>query len=139
MANTLCQKILNFRVLSKRPLYQLLACISKVVTLRHWAFRQTWFRLSFFHIRLFIILKIIFTTVIVMALLNYGFMSFVLAVLLRSIVGLVLIFWFSFWVPSFTVSRASLKQLLTFGVPFQASSFLALFKDELIILYLGKV
>ena len=35
--------------------------------------------------------------------------------------------------------KKSLKQLLSFGLPFQASSFLALFKDDLIILFLGKI
>jgi len=33
----------------------------------------------------------------------------------------------------------NLKQLLSFGLPFQANSFLALFKDDLITLYLGKI
>ncbi len=41
--------------------------------------------------------------------------------------------------PRLGISKNSLKQLLSFGLPFQASSFLALFKDDLITLYLGKV
>ena len=35
-------------------------------------------------------------------------------------------------------SRSTAKKLLSFGVPFQLNSFLALFKDDLFIVYLGK-
>lgn len=82
---------------------------------------------------------VFYATVSIMALLGYGLNSFTVAVLLRSIVGLVLIYWISFWMPKIGISMKSLRKLLTFGIPFQASSFLALFKDDLIILYLGKV
>ncbi|RJQ35816.1 hypothetical protein C4559_06300, partial [Candidatus Microgenomates bacterium] len=37
------------------------------------------------------------------------------------------------------ISIKNLRQLLSFGLPFQANSFLALFKDDLITLYLGKI
>lgn len=82
---------------------------------------------------------VFYITVMTLALLNYSLMSFTFAVILRSITGLILIYSLSFWIPRIGISISSVKTLLSFGVPFQASSFLALFKDELLILYLGKI
>jgi len=82
---------------------------------------------------------VFYITIIVLAILKFGLTSFTIAVLLRSIVGLVFIYVISPWKPMFGISKASLRVLLSFGVPFQASSFLALFKDDLITLFLGKV
>ncbi|PIV08073.1 hypothetical protein COS52_04630, partial [Candidatus Roizmanbacteria bacterium CG03_land_8_20_14_0_80_39_12] len=82
---------------------------------------------------------VFYITIIVLAILKFGLTSFTIAVLLRSIVGLVFIYVISPWKPMFGISKTSLQVLLSFGVPFQASSFLALFKDDLITLFLGKV
>jgi len=82
---------------------------------------------------------VFYLTVIILAILKFGLISFTVAVLLRSIVGLILIYFVSPWKPSLGISKSSLKELLSFGLPFQASSFLALFKDDLITLFLGKV
>ncbi len=82
---------------------------------------------------------VFYVAVSVLALMGFGLKSFVAAVYLRAFVGLVLIYSLSFWMPKIGISVKSLKKLLSFGIPFQASSFLALFKDDLIILYLGKV
>ncbi len=81
---------------------------------------------------------VFYVAVSVLALLGFGLMSFTYSVILRSLVGLVLIYWISPWIPQLGVSKESLKKLLSFGIPFQASSFMALFKDDLIILYLGR-
>ena len=83
--------------------------------------------------------SVFYITVSIFALLGFGLHSFTFAVILRSITGLVLIYSLSFWMPRVGISIVSLKELLSFGLPFQASSFLAIFKDELITLYLGKV
>ena len=82
---------------------------------------------------------VFYLTVIILAVLKFGLMCFVYAVFFRSIVGVILIYSLSFWKPKIGISIKNLKQLLSFGLPFQASSFLALFKDDLIILYLGKI
>lgn len=82
---------------------------------------------------------VFYTAVSIFALMGWGLNSFTVAVFLRAIVGLVLIYYLSFWMPKIGLSMRSLKTLLKFGLPLQASSFLALFKDDLIILYLGKV
>jgi O-antigen/teichoic acid export membrane protein len=82
---------------------------------------------------------VFYLSVIILAIFKYELRSFTVAVLLRSVTGLVLIYILSPWSPAVGVSKQSLKQLLSFGLPFQASSFLALFKDDLIILFLGKI
>ena len=79
-----------------------------------------------------------YLTVIIAALLGLGLTSFTIAVMVRAVVGLITIYSISFWRPQIGISSRSLRQLLSFGLPFQASSFLALFKDDLIILFLGK-
>jgi len=81
---------------------------------------------------------VFYAAVIVCAFLKFGLSSFTVAVVLRSLTGVILIYFLSPWKPSFGISKNSLKTLLRFGVPFQASSFLALFKDDLIMLFLGK-
>src|SRR3989344_5919686 len=80
-----------------------------------------------------------YLTVSILAILNFGVMSFTYAVVARALVGLITMYSISFWIPTIGISKQSLKQLLSFGIPFQASSFLALFKDDLITLFLGKV
>ncbi len=82
---------------------------------------------------------VFYTAVSILAIMGFGISSFTIAVLLRSVVGLILMYSISFWMPRIGISLRSLRTLLSFGVPFQASSFLAIFKDDLIILYLGKV
>lgn len=82
---------------------------------------------------------VFYITVIILGIFGFSLNSFTIAVILRSIIGVALIYSVSPWIPQIGISFPSMKQLLSFGVPFQASSFLALFKDELITLYLGKV
>ncbi len=82
---------------------------------------------------------IFYATVSVLALMNFGLQTFTIAVLVRSLTGTLLMYYLSFWFPRIGVSKASLKRLLSFGVPFQTNVFLALIKDDLILFYLGKV
>lgn len=82
---------------------------------------------------------VFYSAVIMFALLKFDLASFTYAVILRAVTGLILIYTLSFWRPRIGISKKSLHTLLSFGIPFQASSFLALFKDDLIILFLGKV
>lgn len=80
-----------------------------------------------------------YITVIILAIMGYGLNSFTVAVILRSLVGVVLIYRFSPWKISIGIDRASYKKLISFGLPFQGSSLLALVKDDLLTLYLGRV
>lgn len=82
---------------------------------------------------------VFYLTVIILGLFGFSLFSFTMAVIFRSVIGVVIIYSISFWIPTIGISKKSLKNLLSFGAPFQASSLLALFKDELITLYLGKV
>ncbi|MEK7110011.1 MAG: oligosaccharide flippase family protein [Patescibacteria group bacterium] len=82
---------------------------------------------------------IFYLSVIILALAGWGLNSFTVAVILRSLVGVILIYKISFWKPKVGINIVSFKKLLSFGVPFQMGSFLALVKDDLLTLYLGKV
>ncbi len=82
---------------------------------------------------------VFYALAVILALMNFGVMSFTYAVIARAVVGLIAMYSISFWLPKLGISLVSLRQLLSFGIPFQAGSFLALFKDDLIILFLGKV
>lgn len=73
------------------------------------------------------------------AFLGFGITSFTIAVLVRGITGLVAIYIISPWKIRFGFYKESAKKLLSFGLPFQLNSFLALVKDDLLIVYLGKV
>lgn len=80
-----------------------------------------------------------YISVSLLALAGFGLHSFTISVLIRSVVGTVLIYSLSFWMPHIGISKVSLKKLLSFGVPFQTNTLLALVKDDLILLFLGKV
>lgn len=67
-----------------------------------------------------------------------GVESFSWAVLTRGVLGVVTIYIIQPWKPSFGISMAVTKKLLRFGVPFQMNSFLALVKDDLLTVFLGK-
>ena len=73
------------------------------------------------------------------ALAGFGLMSFTYSVLIRALVGVFLMYSISFWSPRFYISRKSLKELLSFGIPFQTNTLLALVKDDLITLFLGRI
>ncbi len=68
-----------------------------------------------------------------------GIMSFTWAVLVRGLLGLITIYMIEPWIPSFVFSKMSAKKLMSFGLPFQMNSFLALLKDDLMTVFLGKV
>ena len=70
---------------------------------------------------------------------GFGIASFSYAVLARGFSGLVAIYLISPWKPALGFSSVSAKKLLSFGVPFQLNSFLALIKDDLFIAFLGKI
>ncbi|MFN4212900.1 MAG: oligosaccharide flippase family protein [Microgenomates group bacterium] len=81
---------------------------------------------------------VFYFTVIFLALMGMGLTSFTIAVVLRAITGVILLYYLSYWKIQIGIDFSTLKKLLKFGVPFQMSSFLALIKDDLITLYLGK-
>lgn len=68
-----------------------------------------------------------------------GIASFTWAVIVRGVLGLGLIYLLQPWVPGFAFDKKSAKRLLTFGAPFQANSLMALLKDDLLTVFLGKI
>lgn len=82
---------------------------------------------------------VFYSVVIIMSLMNFDIFSLVVAVVARSLVGVVLIYIMNPWSPRLIFSKSSAKSLLSYGVPFQGNSFLALIKDDLMIIYLGAV
>lgn len=76
---------------------------------------------------------------IIFAVAGFGVVSFTIAVTLRSIVGLILIYYVQPWEIGVAFNRKVLKRLLSYGIPYQANSFLALIKDDLFNLYIAKV
>lgn len=76
---------------------------------------------------------------VVFAAKGFGVTSFTIAVLGRGISGVVAMYIIAPWRIKIGFSRKSASKLLSFGIPFQANSFLALIKDDLLIAYMGKV
>lgn len=70
---------------------------------------------------------------------GYGVQSFTWAVGSRAVVGLITIYILKPWMPRLGFDKEVAKSLASFGAPFQLNSILALFKDRLMIVFLGKV
>lgn len=82
---------------------------------------------------------VFYAVAVFMAWQSKGVASFTLAVILRGLVGLISIYSLMPWRPRLAFDKASAKKLLSFGMPFQANSLLALLKDDLLIAFLGKI
>lgn len=78
-------------------------------------------------------------TVLILAIKGFGISSFTYAVLARGIAGTATMYMIKPWRIGIGFSTLVAKRLLSFGLPFQANSVLALIKDQLIIIYLGTV
>lgn len=76
---------------------------------------------------------------IVFAVMGFGVKSFTIAVLARSIVGLVATYAIQGWPIGIAFNSTSFKKLISFGIPFQTNSILALIKDDFLTIYLGKI
>lgn len=70
---------------------------------------------------------------------NFGVAAFSFAALTRSIIGVIVIYILAPWKASIGFSKSSIKVLLSFGLPFQANSILALLKDRLVPLVIAKM
>ncbi len=82
---------------------------------------------------------VFYTTALVLAFAQFGLASFTWAVLARGVVGLIIIYLLSPWRPQLGIKKESAKTLSSFGFPFQVNSLLALLKDDLLIIFLGKI
>ncbi|MCX6793696.1 MAG: oligosaccharide flippase family protein [Candidatus Gottesmanbacteria bacterium] len=80
-----------------------------------------------------------YVVAVVLAWQGYGIVSFTWAVVVRAVIGLVAMYIISPWHISVRLSREVARKLMRFGVPFQLNSFIALLKDDLLTVFLGKV
>lgn len=78
-------------------------------------------------------------SLIIFAIMGFGITSFTIAVLTRSIVGLIMIYVIQPWSIGLAFKINIFKRLVSFGLPLQANSILALLKDDLLNIYIGKV
>jgi len=70
---------------------------------------------------------------------GFGITSFSYAVLVRAIVGLLVLYAIAPWRMKIGFSATVARKLLRFGIPFQLNSILALAKDDLMTIFLGRV
>lgn len=70
---------------------------------------------------------------------GFGVTSFTVAVLVRGLVGLILMYIIQPWRPAFLISRSAIRSLFSFGVPYQLNTFLALLKDDGMTTILGGI
>jgi len=82
---------------------------------------------------------VFYLTAIILAVLGKGILSFAWAAILRGIVGSIAIYIISPWQIRLNFRFSTIRHLLSFGIPFQANSLLALVKDDLVTLILGKL
>ena len=82
---------------------------------------------------------VFYAAAVILAWRGFGITSFTLAVLMRSVLGLIAIYIISPWKPALSFNKQSFKSLVSFGVPFQLNSVLGLVKDRLLVAYYGIV
>lgn len=70
---------------------------------------------------------------------GFGVNSYSMAIIGRGIVGVIMVYIFSPWPIGFAFEKDTLKNLLKFGVPYQANSFLSVIKDRLMNVVLWKI
>jgi len=68
---------------------------------------------------------------VLFAFLGFGAYSYAIATFIRSLVGLIIIYRFSFWPVSFGIHKDSAKSLFKYGIPYQLNSFISMAKDRL--------
>lgn len=84
--------------------------------------------------------SIIFNLVaVILAWKGYGIMSLTYAVLARGVVGLVSMYVIAPWKVRLAIDSEALRSLLKFGLPYQLNTFLAVIKDDGLIVFLGTI
>jgi O-antigen/teichoic acid export membrane protein len=87
------------------------------------------------------IVETVFFNVIIVLLAwkGFGLRSYIYAVLARAISGTLTIYLLVPWRPKILLRREAVKGLLGFGIPYQMNSLVAVFKDRVSLLILGRV
>jgi len=76
---------------------------------------------------------------VVFAFLHFGVYAYAIATFVRSLVGLVVIYYVSPWQIGISFSLTSARKLFKFGIPFQLNSFIAMAKDRLSNLFIAGI
>lgn len=76
---------------------------------------------------------------VLFAFLGFGAYSYAIATFIRSILGLGLIYKFSYWPIGFSFHKDSIKSLFKYGIPFQLNSFISMAKDRLSNLFVAGI
>lgn len=74
-----------------------------------------------------------------LVLMGYGLFSYAVAQVVRSIAGVIVMYNITPWKMRFKYSLQEVKPLLQFGIPYQTNALLALLKDRLVVLLIGKM
>jgi len=82
---------------------------------------------------------VFYVVAILLALKGEGVRSFAWAAIWRGISGVIVLYLIAPWQPGLALKKESARKLLSFGLPYQANSFLALLKDDLLTIFLGKI
>ncbi len=82
---------------------------------------------------------VFYTLAIILAFYDFGIASITWSILARALVGLILIYILSPFKPAIGFNLNSAKKLIIFGIPFQLNSIIALIKDDLLIVFIGKI
>ncbi len=78
-----------------------------------------------------------YATAILLALTGFDVWSFIIAALTRAFSGTVLIYLFSSWRPSRVFRLSAVKDLVRFGLPYQANSVIGFVKDSVTPVFIG--
>jgi O-antigen/teichoic acid export membrane protein len=76
---------------------------------------------------------------VLFAFLGFGAYSYAIATFIRSLLGLIIIYKYSFWPIGFSFHKSSAKALFKYGIPFQLNSFIAMAKDRLSNLFVAGI
>ena len=80
---------------------------------------------------------VFYVVAISFALAGFGAWAFILAAVIRSVIGTLIIYLLSSWRPSFHFEFVSVKELVRFGLPYQGNSILGFIKDAVTPLFVG--
>lgn len=78
-------------------------------------------------------------TTVYLAWKGFGVTSFTIGVVTRGVLGLIVTYIVSPWMPKISFSLDSFRSILKFGIPYQANTFLAMIKDDGMTLFLGSI
>ncbi|HJZ05706.1 MAG TPA: oligosaccharide flippase family protein [Patescibacteria group bacterium] len=82
---------------------------------------------------------VFYTIAVILAWQGRGVASYAWAVLFRGIIGTGLIYYLAPWKIGLELSKTSLKTLLSFGLPYQINSLMAVVKDRFLNIFLWKI